>query len=165
MTAQPHPSPRPSPWPSLLGFLVLCYAVAAIGGWATSASLQDWYPGLRKPVFNPPNWVFGPVWTALYAMIAVSGFRIWRRRRAAGAGLALGAWGLQLGLNLAWSLIFFGARRIGLAAAEVLLLDVAIAAALVLALRVDRVAGLLLAPYLAWSGFASALTLALAHLN
>lgn len=165
MTAHPHPSPRPNPWLELLGFLVLCYAVAAIGGWATSTSVQDWYPGLRKPAFTPPNWIFGPVWTALYAMIAVSGFRIWRRRRMPGARRALVAWGVQLGLNLAWSVIFFGARRIELAAAEVLVLDLAIVATLVLALRVDRVAGLLLAPYLAWSGFASALTLAVAHLN
>jgi tryptophan-rich sensory protein len=165
MTAQPRPSSQPNPWPALLGFFVLCYGVAAIGGWATAASVDGWYQTLRKPPFNPPDWVFGPVWTTLYAMIAVSGFRLWRRRRSPGAVPALAAWGVQLALNLAWSLIFFGARRIGLAAAEILLLDLAIAATLVLGFRVDRAAGLLLAPYLAWSGFATVLTFAIARLN
>jgi tryptophan-rich sensory protein len=165
MTAQPHPSRPQAGWPALLGFMALSYAVAAIGGWATASSVDSWYPTLRKPAFTPPDWLFGPVWTTLYAMIAVAGFRLWRRRSAPGAALALAAWGVQLGLNLLWSLIFFGARRIGLAAAEVLLLDLAVAAALALAFRVDRPAGLLLAPYLAWTGFATVLTLAIARLN
>jgi tryptophan-rich sensory protein len=165
MSAQPQSAGRPSPWPALLTFLALCYAVAAIGGWATASSVDSWYAALRKPSFNPPNAVFGPVWTTLYAMIAVAGFRLWRRRAVPGAPAALAAWGVQLALNLLWSLLFFGARRIGLALAEVLLLDLAILATVALAFRVDRVSALLLLPYLAWTSFATVLNLAIARLN
>jgi tryptophan-rich sensory protein len=85
---------------ALLGFVVLCLAVAAAGGAVTATSMGTWYAGLAKPAFNPPKWVFGPVWTALYLMMAFAGWRVWRRRRPREVRLALGAWALQLALNL-----------------------------------------------------------------
>jgi tryptophan-rich sensory protein len=150
---------------ALGGFIALCFAVAAVGGAVTATSVGTWYAGLAKPPFNPPDWVFGPVWTVLYLMIAVAGWRLWRRRGEAGAGLALGAWGLQLALNLGWSLVFFGARMIGLALAEILVLLAAILATTLLSWRVDPLAGALFVPYALWVGFATVLNGALWWLN
>ena len=150
---------------ALLGFVVLCLAVAAAGGAVTATSVGTWYAGLAKPAFNPPNWVFAPVWTALYLMMAFAGWRVWRQRRAREVRLALGAWALQLALNLGWSFVFFGARLIGAALAEIALLLAAILATAVLFWRIDRVAGALFVPYAAWVAFATALNAALWRLN
>src|SRR5688500_7667879 len=94
----------------LLGCLALCYGEAGIGGAITSRSLGRWYEGLRKSRLNPPGWVFGPVWTALYTMMAVAGWLVARRSTGEGetgpdGRAALAAWGTQLGLNLAWSAV------------------------------------------------------------
>lgn len=150
---------------ALAGFVAVCLAVAAAGGAATAASVGTWYAGLAKPAFNPPDWVFGPVWTVLYLMIAVAGWRVWLRRGESGARPALGAWALQLALNLVWSLLFFGARMIGAALAEIVVLLVAILVTCSLFWRIDRAAGALFIPYAAWVGFATALNAALWQLN
>lgn len=160
--------PRAREAAALVGFVVLCLAVAAGGGAVTATSVGTWYAALAKPAFNPPNGLFGPVWTALYLMMAFAGWRVWRRRGAAGAGatrLALGAWAVQLALNFGWSLLFFGARLIGAALAEIALLLAAILVTLVLSWRIDRVAGALLLPYAAWVAFATVLNAALWRLN
>ena len=119
---------------SLLGFLALCFAVAAAGGAVTATSVHGWYQALAKPVFNPPDWVFAPVWSVLYAMIALAGWRLWRRR----AVPALRWWGLQLAFNLAWSFAFFGARLPGLAMADIVLLLGALGITIRLAALADR---------------------------
>ena len=150
---------------ALGGFIVLCFAVAAAGGAVTSTSVGTWYAGLAKPSFNPPDWLFGPVWTVLYLLIAVAGWRVWRRRAQAGARLALGAWIVQLALNLAWSFLFFGGRMIGVALAEIGVLLAAIVLTAVLSWRIDRIAGALLIPYIAWVGFATLLNASLWRLN
>lgn len=150
---------------SLVAFLLLCLAISAAGGWITAGSVGTWYQTLRKPAFNPPDWVFAPVWTALYLMIAVAGWRVWRRCGIAGARAAMAAYVLQLALNLGWSFLFFGSRMIGVALAEIVVLFAAIGINAVLFWRVDRVAGWLLAPYLAWVGFAGVLNFALWQLN
>jgi tryptophan-rich sensory protein len=150
---------------ALAGFVALCFVVAAAGGAVTATSVGTWYAGLAKPAFNPPDWVFGPVWTALYLMIAVAGWRVWRRRSESGAWLALGAWGLQLSLNLSWSMLFFGAQMIGAALAEIAVLLAAILITAALFWRIDRIAGALLIPYAAWVGFATVLNAALWRLN
>lgn len=157
--------PRSRDLLALLGFIGLCLAVAAIGGAVTATSVGTWYAGLAKPSFNPPGWVFGPVWTALYLMMAFAAWRVWRARGFAGARAALGAWALQLALNLGWSLLFFGARMIGAALAEIVLLLAAILATAFLFWRIDRLAGALLAPYAAWVAFATLLNAALWRLN
>jgi benzodiazapine receptor len=161
---------------ALLGFVALCLAVAAAGGAVTASSVGTWYAGLAKPSFNPPNWLFGPVWTALYLMMAVAGWRVWRKlRRSGGMGMppygaraargALAVWALQLALNLCWSYVFFGLRMIGGALAEIVVLLAAILVAAWLCWRVDRAAGMLFVPYIAWVAFAALLNAALWRLN
>jgi len=121
-----------------------------------------WYAALVKPSFNPPNWLFGPVWTTLYVMIAVAGWRIWR---SAGYGLAFSLWCVQLALNFAWSPAFFGLRNVGLALAVVLALLLAIVLFIRAAWSRDRAAALLFVPYAVWVSFASLLNAAIYQLN
>ncbi len=149
----------------LAGFAALCAAVSAIGGAVTATSVGTWYQGLEKPAFNPPDWVFPVVWTALFAMIAVAGWRAWRSAPLAATRLALAVYIVQLALNIGWSVLFFGFRQIGLALAEILVLLPAIAANAALFWRLDRWAGALLVPYLLWVGYATVLTAALWVLN
>lgn len=143
----------PAKWLSLLPWLVLCIAPGAIG--AITSQPDAWYEALNKPSWNPPNWVFGPVWTTLYVMIAISGWRVSPRLLHDTMPLALFL--IQLLLNALWSPIFFGWHRPGLAFAEILVLWGFIVATVVAFYRIDRLAGLLLLPYLAWVSFASVL--------
>jgi tryptophan-rich sensory protein len=149
----------------LAGFVLVCFTVSAFGGWVTAGSVATWYPTLAKPAFNPPDWVFAPVWSVLYLMIAIAGWRMWRRRGLGGARRALIAYALQLALNLAWSLIFFGGRMIGAALAEIVVLLAAIFVTAGLFWRIDRVAAMLLLPYASWAAFAALLNAALWRLN
>jgi tryptophan-rich sensory protein len=163
MTAAPADRTR-----NLLGlaaFVVVCLAISALGGWATAKSVATWYATLNKPAFNPPNWVFAPVWTTLYPMIAVAGWRVWRARGFAGARSEMSVYALQLALNLAWSLVFFGARAVGAALVEIVALLAAIVVNVRLFRRIDRVAGVLLLPYAAWVSFATVLNAALWQMN
>ncbi len=150
---------------ALVAFLALCLGLGALGGIATAQSVGTWYATLAKPSFNPPDGVFAPVWTTLYALIAVSGWRVWRRRGAPGTRAAFVAYAAQLALNLAWSWLFFGQRMIGAALADIVLLLVAIVINALLFSRIDRVAAWLLAPYGAWVAFAAVLNLAIWRLN
>jgi tryptophan-rich sensory protein len=149
----------------LAGFLLLSLAVMSIGGAVTAGSVETWYSNLAKPAFNPPNWVFGPVWTALYLLMALAGWRIWRWDQSPGRSAALTAYGIQLGLNLGWSFLFFGFRTIGLALVEIALLLAAIIVTTVLFWRIDRLAGGLFLPYIAWVSYAAALNAELWRLN
>jgi benzodiazapine receptor len=155
----------------LLGFLGASFAAAGLGSVFTARGLDTWYGKLRKPDWTPPGWVFGPVWTTLYLQIAISGWLIYRRtlrqphaQRGLGR-LALLAWGVQLVLNLGWSAAFFGRRSPGGGLIVIVLLWTSIAATVVTTLKVSRVAGLLLLPYLAWTSFAAALNLKILQLN
>jgi len=150
---------------ALAGFVLLCAAISGLGGWATAGSVSTWYPTLAKPSFNPPNWVFAPVWSTLYLMIALAGWRAWRRSGGAERRLALTAYGVQLGLNLSWSFVFFGAQLIGPALAVIVALLAAILVNARLFWRIDRAAGALLVPYAAWVAFATLLNAALWRLN
>lgn len=129
----------------------------------------EWYATLVRPELSPPNWVFGPVWTVLYACMAVVAVRLWNARGKKGmrrkATWALSAFGVQLALNLAWSPLFFGAHMPGVALVDIIAMWVAIVATIVLAARVDRVSAWLLAPYLAWVSFALYLNAAIVVLN
>jgi len=146
----------------LAGFVVACALVAAIGGWATAGAVATWYPTLAKPSWTPPSWLFGPVWTVLYLAMAVAAWRVWRR---IGWTDALTVFGVQLVLNLLWSLGFFGLRNPAIGLAIIVLLWAAIAATLVRFRRVDALAGWLFVPYLAWVTFAGALNAAVWWLN
>lgn len=147
------------------GFIAACFSAAAFGGYFTGSSVGTWYAALRKPVWNPPGWVFGPVWTALYTSMAVAAWLVWRRVGFAGGALAFGIFLLQLILNAAWSMIFFGWRNPQMAFVEICLLWLAIATTLVLFWRISAAAGWLILPYLAWVSFAAVLNFALWRLN
>lgn len=157
--------PRPRDAVALAGFLTVCAAISALGGAVTASSIASWYHALQKPSFNPPDWVFGPVWTALYLAIAVAGWRVWRKAGIAGARAAMACYALQLALNLAWSLLFFGSRWIGVALLEIVVLLVAIVANALLFRPIDRAAAWLLWPYAAWVTFAAVLNFSLWRLN
>jgi benzodiazapine receptor len=146
-------------------FLAICLAVSAIGSAATASSVGSWYATLTKPAFNPPNWIFAPVWTALYFMMATAGWRVWRREGLHRASWALSLFALQLALNLAWSILFFGMRSIGAALVEIVVLLLAILATTAVFWQRDRLAGMLFVPYAAWVAFATVLNAALWHLN
>lgn len=155
---------RTRDYAGLAVFIAINVAVSGLGGWATAASVGTWYQALAKPAFNPPDWIFAPVWSALYLMIAIAGWRVWRRGGGE-ARLALTVYAVQLALNLSWSLVFFGARLIGPALAVIVTLLAAIIANAILFWRIDRAAGALLAPYAAWVSFATLLNAALWRLN
>ena len=141
----------------------LAVAVVAIVGGLASASASAQYRGLVQPSWAPPSWLFGPVWTVLYVMIAVSGWLVWRR--AGWVRSAHGVYAVQLVLNMLWSPLFFGAGLLGLAFVDILLLAASVVATIVLFARVSRLAAVLLVPYLAWVGFASVLNFAIWQLN
>lgn len=148
---------------ALASFLAVTFSIAALGSAATIPEIPGWYAGLAKPTFNPPNWIFGPVWSLLYALMAVAAWRAWRERGLVHRAMLLFA--IQLLLNLAWSWLFFGAHRPDLAVIEVALLDAAVLATLILFWRIDRIAGTLLIPYLAWTSFATVLNASIVRLN
>lgn len=146
----------------LLGFLLITFAVAGISGASTSGSVRGWYMTVAKPTWNPPSWVFGPVWTALYATMAVAAWLVWRKTGWSGP---LVWWAVQLALNAAWSPLFFGLHRIDLALVDIVALWVTIAGTTVAFWRVSPVAGGLFVPYLAWVSFATVLNFTLWRLN
>lgn len=149
----------------LAGWVLLCLAVAAVSGWATVEGVRTWYPTIAKPSWTPPSWLFGPVWTALYVAMGVAAWRVWRIGGFRAARTALGLFLAQLAVNGLWSPIFFAWHRLGLAVLDIGLLWLLIVATIVAFRRHDRVAALLLLPYLAWVTFASALTVAIWRLN
>ncbi len=122
----------------------------------------DWYAGLVKPSFNPPNWIFGPVWTVLYVLIAIAGWRIWQRDRH---GTAMKLWWVQLVLNFLWSPVFFSLHQIGVALAIIIALLAAVLAFAATAWGRDRVSAWLFVPYAAWVAFASLLNASVWMLN
>jgi len=146
----------------LLIFVLIAVLVCASATVFTEPSIPTWYAALNKPSFNPPNWIFAPVWTTLYVLMGVAAGRIWKR---CGFGIEIRFWAGQLVLNFLWSLIFFQQHMIGTALIDIAVLWLLIAATLVLFWRRDRLAGMLLIPYLAWVSFASALNLAIWQLN
>lgn len=145
--------------------LALCFAAAALGSLMTLPSIPNWYAGLEKPFFSPPNWVFGPVWTVLYALMALAFWRIWVLGRGSALQAAALAFGVQLVLNVAWSGAFFGLHAPGLALIDIVALILAIIATMSAFARIDGRAAWMLAPYLAWVAFATALNAAIWWLN
>ena len=146
----------------LTAFVLLCFGVSVLGGTATRSALTEWYPALKKPPWTPPGWVFGPVWTLLYPMVAASGWLAWREGRARFGPLV---YLLQLALNAAWPWLFFAERRPGLALLCIAALCLAIVATIAAFWRLSRGAALLLVPYLAWVAFATALNHAIWRIN
>lgn len=132
------------------GLLLACYAVAAVGGLSTASAIDAWYSTLRRPAWTPPSWVFGPVWTALYGLMAVSAWRSSRHEASVERTRALRWFWIQLGLNALWSPVFFGLRLPWPAVAIIAAMLAAIVVWLRATWRLDRPAGWMIAPYLAW---------------
>ena len=145
---------------SLVLFLVLVAGGGLLIGWFTAPG--EWYAQLSKPAFNPPNWIFAPVWTVLYILIAIAGWRAWQREPRA---LPMTLWWVQLALNFLWSPTFFAVHRIDLSLAIVLLLLAVILAFIAGSCRRDRVAALLFASYAVWVAYASVLNASIVMLN
>jgi benzodiazapine receptor len=145
---------------SLAAFLLLVVGGGLAIGVVTLPG--EWYASLAKPAFNPPSWVFGPVWTLLYILIAIVGWRTWERDRA---GMPMQFWFAQLAVNFLWSPVFFTAHRIDAALVIVLALLGCILGFIVTAWPRDRMAALLFAPYALWVGFATLLNASILALN
>ncbi len=152
-------------WLMLLFFAFVCFAAAAAGSAWTSSSVDTWYAQLHKPALNPPNWIFGPVWSVLYLCMATSAWLVWRVAGWSGGRYALVLFFVQLGLNVTWSALFFGLRLPGAALVEVLVLLLAIIATAISFLPFSRTAFWLLIPYAAWVSFASHLNAEIWRLN
>ncbi len=146
----------------LIGWLLLCFAASAVGALFMPGK---WYAALNKPAWNPPGWIFGPVWTVLYAMMAVAAWLVWQRGGFAVQRRPLGLFLVQLALIALWTPLFFGLRQPGLAFAEIILLWLAILATLLAFRPVSRTAAWLFVPYLAWVSFAAMLNATLWRLN
>lgn len=156
-----HAGRRPARWVALPLFGLLVVVVAAVGNLAVRDAAIE-YANLARPGWAPPGWLFGPVWAALYALIAISGWLVWRRVGWSGA---LWVYGAQLVLNAAWTPLFFGVGRYGLAFLDIVVLWLLIGVTIVLFARVSRTAAALLVPYWAWVSYAAALNLSIWLLN
>lgn len=152
-------------WTVLIGLLILNALVAGGGSIASTTGVDGWYADAAKPDWIPPNWLFGPVWTVLYVMMAVAAWWVWREVDATSARLPLVLYGVQLALNAAWTPVFFGAEILGGGLLIILLLEVALVATIVAFHRVHPRAAWLLGPYLAWALYATTLNAAVAALN
>lgn len=145
--------------------LIIPFAAGFIGNLATISSVSTWYAALEKPVFNPPNWIFAPVWTFLYVLIGISLYVVWSQPYKKSKRVAYSWFAAQMALNTLWSLVFFGLRVPWLGVVVILLLLLSIAMTFRSFLPISRLAAYLLAPYFAWVTFATLLTIAIAILN
>lgn len=153
-------------WSISLGvFIVLCLIVEIIAGLWTRETVLTWYPTLLKPSWTPPNWVFGPVWTSLYILIAIAGWLLYRAKPSQERTLALTLYGSQLALNFMWSFLFFSLRSPILGLIDILLLCLLIFLTIAKAWPVRPLASLLLIPYLIWVMYATSLNGAIWWLN
>jgi benzodiazapine receptor len=144
----------------------VCLLAGAAGGLFTSPAIPGWYAALQKPAFNPPNWIFGPVWTALYIMMGFAAFLVWDRGwRRPGVRHALAVFAAQLALNVLWSALFFGARSPVAALVDIVALWLGILASIILFGRVSKAGAVLMVPYLLWVSFATVLNVAIVTLN
>ena len=141
----------------LLVSIALPLSLGAIAGMFTAQSVPEWYATLNRPSFNPPNWIFGPVWTTLYILMGISLFLIWKQDAGKARNLAISIFFLQLLLNFAWSFIFFYFNNIGLALVEIILLWISLVVMLVLFYRIKPMAAYINIPYILWVSFAAVL--------
>ena len=149
-----------------LAFVVaLCLIIGALGASVVATSVDTWYADLAKPSFTPPDSVFGPVWTLLYVLMAIAAWRVWRAADRDTRRGPLTLFALQLALTLGWTVVFFGLQKIGAAVATIVVLDVGVVVTTLAFRSIDRWAGLLMVPYLAWSVFATVLNIAIWRLN
>lgn len=139
--------------------------IGSLGGLFTISEIPTWYAGLNKPSFNPPNSVFGPVWTLLYTLMGISLFLIWKLPASAERNRSLNMFGVQFALNFCWSILFFQFHLIGAALVEIILMWGCILLTMLFFWKQSRTAALLLVPYIFWVSFATILTAAIYRLN
>jgi benzodiazapine receptor len=152
-------------WPEMVLSLIICFAAAAIGSAFTAPAIPVWYAGLAKPVFNPPNWLFGPVWTLLYFLMAVSLYLVRITPVKNNPHRAEILFYTQLFLNVLWSVIFFGLKNLLAAYLEIILLLIALLLTWQKFREISKTAANLLLPYIAWVTFAALLNLSVVFLN
>ena len=148
---------------STIAFMCFLFLVALAAFSGASFEPGAWYEALEKPLLNPPDWIFAPVWTLLYLGITVAGWLVWRTGQAVAVPLAL--WAAQLGLNALWSYLFFGINRVGPALVDIVVLLVLVAATAASFMKRSKVAGALMVPYAAWVAFATYLNAGIWLLN
>lgn len=152
-------------WISLISFIILCLALEIFASYWTNQSVSTWYPKLAKPLWTPPGWVFGPVWTVLYIIIAISGWLIYTAEQSHHRSMALMCYGGQLALNFIWSFLFFSLKSPILGLIDILLLSVMIVLTIIYAWPVRPLASILLIPYLIWVLYATSLNAGIWMLN
>lgn len=145
--------------------VLITLGVGAIAGFATVHSIDTWYVGLNKPSFNPPNWLFGPVWTFLYILMGIALYLIWKLPVSKSRNPALAFFFVQLLLNFLWSFIFFYFHAIAFALFDIIILWVMILLTIILFSRLNKTAGWLLVPYISWVSFATILNIYIFNLN
>lgn len=153
---------RTNPWLGLIAWLALVFSATLS---SVFVSTGGWYAELNKPTWNPPSWIFGPVWTLLYILMAVAAWRVWSKGGWSGQRRALSLFVVQWALNALWTPIFFGLQQPGWAFVEIMILLVLIRYTIKAFLKVDQTAALLMLPYAIWVGFAAALNLAIWRMN
>ncbi len=159
------PAENPRQWLVLGGYVVASFSAAAVGAIVNDRAIEGWYRTLEKPSWTPPDEVFAPVWTLLYAAMAISAWLVWKSKQQAPVGGALTLWWLGLVLNVGWNIAFFALESPGAGVAVIALLWVTLVATTVRFFQVRRLPGWLMVPYLGWVSFASALNLAIWRLN
>jgi tryptophan-rich sensory protein len=147
----------------LISSIIICQLAGIIGSIFTVSSVSSWYATLNKPFFNPPSWVFGPVWTLLYLLMGISLYLIWNNKKRTKKALLI--FGIQLILNSLWSILFFGLQSPLLAFIEIIFLWSAILLSIIYFYRISKVAAYLLVPYILWVSFAAILNLSIFILN
>jgi tryptophan-rich sensory protein len=152
-------------WCGLAISFFICFAASGIGAFSTTSQIDGWYATLNRPSYAPPNWVFGPVWTILYAMMSVAAWLVWKQESSWKASVPLRIFAIQLVLNVLWSILFFGMQNPGAALMEIILLWVLILATIVLFYQRSKTAGYLLIPYFLWVSFACVLNYGFWSLN
>lgn len=146
--------------------ILIAQSAGIIGSIFTAPAIPEWYAQLEKPDFQPPDWIFGPVWVTLYTLIGIASYVIWRKRaEKPAAGKALFVYALHLSVNALWPVLFFGLREPGWAMVGIVLLWVMIAWVMQLFYRVDRRAAYLMIPYLLWVSYAALLNYAIWQMN
>lgn len=146
--------------------IAITLGIGALGSWATAQSVKTWYLTINKPSFNPPNWLFAPVWTTIFILVGIAAYLVWiKKDKITHFPRTFAIYAIQLILNLAWSFIFFYLHEIGFALAEIILLLVVIIINAITFYKIDKWAGLLFIPYILWVSFASFLTYNIFILN
>lgn len=150
----------------LIAAIIICQLAGIIGSFFTVSSVSTWYQTLNKPSFNPPSWLFGPVWITLYFLMGISLYLVWRKElKTKTYKTALTIFAVQLVLNALWSILFFGLKMPGIAFIEIVLLWISIILSMIYFYKISKASTYLLIPYILWVSFASILNFAIYYLN